>query len=271
MFRLHKNFATDLSLLVTAAVCVFFGKTNMLYTVFAIVMHELAHYIGALISGISPESLIVHGFGVEMRFNGTENGGGVMLTALCGPLMSMLLAVVGYKLKNFEFFASNAAISAINFLPAVPLDGGQVLYCFLSGYLPRRKCRTVMKVLGLTIGGLISILGLYVLCISGFNFSLLFIGVFIIISNTGQMYNPVVEITKQKTKDCTRCNVFVVDENEPAVKTANMLPSNALGAVKTEDGRIKGFVTPGFLYRCAEKHGSDMTTEKVLSCYTNHS
>ena len=103
MFRLHKNFAVDLSILVTAALCVLFGHVNILYVAFAILMHELAHYAGALIAGISPAGFVLHGFGVEMCFKNEGSCGGVMFTAACGPLMSLMLAMMGYKMKNFEF------------------------------------------------------------------------------------------------------------------------------------------------------------------------
>ena len=271
MQRLYKNFAIELSLLATAALCVIFGRVNMLYVAFAIIMHELAHYCGALICKMSPSGLILHGFGVEMCFSSGESGRRLMFTAMCGPLMSLFLAILGYYTKNLNFFTSNAVIAAINFLPAMPLDGGQVLYCFLSEFFSRSKCRTIMKATGLLTGGFLSVLGLYILCISGFNFSLLFIGIFLIAANTGQMYNPVIETTSKENRSYNRCNVFLIDENLPAIRAANLLPSNAIGAVFTNDGKINGFVTPCFLYRCAEKNSSSITTKKVLSCYPNAS
>ena len=121
-----------------------------------------------------------------------------------------------------------------------------------------------MKISGVLTGVMLAVTGLYVLCVSGFNFSLLYIGVFVVISNTGKMYNPVIETTSASVNDYMRCNIFVVDGNDTAVKAANMLPSNAVGAVRNEDGKITGIVTPCFLYRTAEKQGSDIRVKDVL-------
>ena len=265
LVRIYKNFAVDLSLLVTAGLCVIFGQINFLYVIFAILMHELAHYAGAILSGNPPGGFVLHGFGVEMCFNSGGNNNAVMFTAACGPLMSVMLAALGYKMKNFAFFSSNAAIAAINFLPVMPLDGGQIFYCLLSNFFSRAKCRSIIKASGIFTGSLIAVCGLYILCISGFNFSLMYIGIFIIVSNTGQLYNPVIESTNAKIADYRRCNVFIVDETDFAVKAANMLPSNAVGAVRNSDGKINGFVTPCFLYRCAEKNGSDIIVKDTFT------
>ena len=246
--RLHKNIIFEFSLLISAALSIVIGGINIYILLFSIAMHELGHIIMALIKGAKTKNFKIHGFGVEIIFSDKKPGPKTMLfISAGGPLMSLMLALVGYYLNNFIFFMINLSISIINLLPAYPLDGGNILFSILSIFISRSKTRRIMKISGRLIGVCIIFCGFCVLFVSSFNISLIYIGLVVLFS-VNNIQNPVMEIYSNDYSAIEKCSLYTVNDNLSALEIADNLPINSIGAVKNDNGEIVSFVTPLMLY-----------------------
>lgn len=248
MLRVCKNIVIDYTLLFSAAFCLIFARVDVYYVLLAAILHELAHFGASYIAGVTPGDFVLRGFGIELCRREGYSPAALVFTALCGPLCNFALACLGYCVKNYPFFAVNMAVAAVNFLPAMPLDGGQVVYGVVSKYCGRRTAKKTVKILSIATGAAVTAVGAYLLCISGYNFSLMLIGVFILISVSDGGYNPVTEIMTAPQRDMYKCDIFVLDDNMKLMEAANVLPKNSMAAVRDKDGKIYNYITPEFIY-----------------------
>ena len=146
------------------------GTASMLLTgMISILLHECAHAAAAAAMGQPPYELELTPLGAVMRLEDEERlpplWRVIMLAA--GPAMTALLAWLSIRLTAWgwlphslgkRLFLANAAILAVNLLPALPLDGGRLLSlllgCCLRGENVRRVLRTTGTLLGISaIGG----------------------------------------------------------------------------------------------------------------------
>lgn len=69
---------------------------------------------------------------------------------------------------------------AFHVLPAVPLDGGTALYCLLRGTFSEKTAERAITVLSVLLALTLGTLGFSVLISTGYNFTLLFLAVYIL-------------------------------------------------------------------------------------------
>ncbi len=249
IFRIYKNILVDYSLLITAACIIMFGNLNLYYIALAAIVHELAHYLAACVTGFQPDHFIIRGLGIELNNVKNKFSPGILIfVAVCGPVANILLACIGYLLHNELFFLVNISIAAVNFLPAFPLDGGQILYGILVRNINRKTAKKAIRVCGKVLGCIIIFFGLLVLYTTKFNFSLLYIGAFIFFTSNSDFYNPILEIVNVKEKNMYKCRAFMVNDDADALEVANTLPYHSVGMVKDKEGKVYDSVTPGYLY-----------------------
>lgn len=246
--RLHKNIIIELTLLIAAALSVTIVGINVYILIFSVVMHELGHIIAALLKGARADNFAIHGFGVEITFPGkTPTPYKMLFISTGGPIISLLISILAYKFNYITLFTVNISIAFVNLIPAYPLDGGNILSCLLSGFIPRSKIHKVMKYLGKLFGAIITLCGICVLFVSTFNISLLYMGLFVFFS-ANKSNNPVVEVTSADYSEFEKSSLFVIDESMKILDAADNLPVNSVGAVKDKSGKITSFVTPLYLY-----------------------
>jgi len=107
--------------------------------------------------------------------------------ALCGPLMSALLAAAFFFLWReglapgwAKYFSGiNLILCLFNLLPVWPLDGGRMLRCLLVRLLPFAAAEWALRAVSWVFALGCVLVGAAVLFASGYNFSLLFAGVFL--------------------------------------------------------------------------------------------
>jgi len=265
IFRIYKNIFIDYTLLITAACVIIFGNINLYYIIFAAIIHELAHYAAARITGFKPDSFIIRGLGIELSNVKNRFSPGILIfVAVCGPLANLFLATIGYMYNNYLFFLVNISIAAINFVPAFPLDGGQILYGILARHYNRKRAKNIIKISGRIIGIIMILLGICLLYISRLNFSMLYIGVLIFLTSNSDFYNPVLEVLNTKEKDFRKCNIFLVSENLNAIEVADSLPCNSIGMVKNKEGKIYEYITPYYLYSKLINSAKNLTMKEIL-------
>ncbi|MEA4970688.1 MAG: M50 family metallopeptidase [Candidatus Pelethousia sp.] len=151
----------------------------------ALSLHELAHALMARSLGCRVERIELQPFGFVARIERAA-GWDALAIAAAGPLFSLLTAMgcaaatAKWSLPFVEAFGHiNLSIALINLLPALPLDGGQMLRQLLQRYLPARTCLLLGVILGALAGAGLLALGALLLWREGQNATPAIFGLFL--------------------------------------------------------------------------------------------
>lgn len=159
---------------------VFGGVEGYLLTFFAVTIHELSHYLVALIAGAKDLSVTLMPYGAALSVKGEFSHQGAVL--LAGPFSNLVLASFTLSacwifpelygaLKNFV--TTNVLLAALNLLPAYPLDGGRLTRLLF----PQKWARAATEAFTLLLGGVS--LAFFFVC---FNFAYLILSSFLLLS-----------------------------------------------------------------------------------------
>ena len=246
--NLRKNIIIDLTLIIAAAFSIAYGKIDLFILLFSVAIHEIGHIFSAILIGARSENFIIHGFGVELVFPGkTLMPNKMLLLAAGGPAASFILAFCARIFGFNQLYITNLSIAIINLLPVFPLDGGGILWGILSPHISRKVLRKLFRFLGKFIGIIVTLFGILILTISGFNISLIYLGLFIFFSSS-RLQNPVTEITSAIYGKVEKCSIYLINNKIPLIEAAAYLPVNSIGAVRNDVGEITAFVTPTEIY-----------------------
>jgi len=140
----------------------------------ALCVHELAHLAAARALGIEIREIQLTPFGGSTRISNPYRAPVLRMSivALAGPAANLLLALVCASLTQWQLIDLDMARSIVqvslfimtfNLLPALPLDGGRVLYCILQRFRSERQALRICLLLGKLLSlmlCLLAILGL---------------------------------------------------------------------------------------------------------------
>lgn len=187
------NISVELSftLICIAAVCVILNIfSSLIWCILAVVIHESGHLFAMLKCGYFPERIKISAFEIKIidrkRYLRTDKQN--IFIIFSGPAVNFICFIpffLIYLLGNdyvLPFAASNISVGLFNILPVMSLDGGQLAYIFLRRKIGSvRAERTVDTITFITVFPL-AILGFMLLLSSRYNFSLLFVCVYLILS-----------------------------------------------------------------------------------------
>lgn len=152
-----------------------------------IIVHELGHFLAAIILGWSVEKITIYPYGGCTFFNTLINVSFFeeLFVLVMGPIIQICFYLfLSNKLSFNDFLIFkryNYFILIFNLLPIYPLDGGRLLNLFLSLITPYKK--------GLRISIILSFFFLFIIILYFYSFSLLIIGISLFINIINEFNN----------------------------------------------------------------------------------
>lgn len=104
-----------------------------------------------------------------------------IIIILAGPFFNIIAYLV-FLLFNLKLSYINLYIGLFNLLPAASLDGGQLLYLFLQKRFTAGLSAKIADIITIITAFPICCFGIIILFKSKYNFSLLFIGIYLFLS-----------------------------------------------------------------------------------------
>ena len=123
----------------------------------AAVCHELGHWLVLRRVGGRIQRLHITVFGAEMQVDDRRiSYGGELLTAAAGPVINLLLAAAMGLLGRwweplYLFAGAQLVLGAFNLLPALPLDGGRILWLALAWLTEPYTAQRVLSAVSLAV------------------------------------------------------------------------------------------------------------------------
>ena len=153
--------------------------TGYLLCFISVIIHELGHLATMRAFGLCIEGISVSAF--DIRIIGRRSLVPVVadvVISLSGPVTNLLVFGI-FLFINPDFAYINLFIGLFNILPASSLDGGQALYLILLSLTDANRASVVIDVITVIISVPLFAAGIYVLLQTRYNFSLLFIGLYL--------------------------------------------------------------------------------------------
>ncbi len=151
-----------------------YGLPIALALAVSIVLHELGHSLTARAFGYRTQDITLSLLGgcaslIALPRKAWQE----FLTALAGPLVSLVVSLVAYLLlytpieshwlANVLWFVSimNLTLALFNFLPALPMDGGRIFRSALCLFVPRVRATYIAMVVGRVAAVLLVVLPVF--------------------------------------------------------------------------------------------------------------
>lgn len=176
--------------LLTLAAALFFDSAGVLTaSCIAAAFHEAGHFVALKLGGRQINEMRIDLWGLTIHCENRMSYAADIITALSGPLASLLLAIAAALVGRYCYYPQayvTAGISLIfcvfNALPALPLDGGKIAYAAAALLFGIDKAERMICVSScIVIMGLL-VAGTVLLLFTRTNFTLLLAAVWLLIS-----------------------------------------------------------------------------------------
>ena len=183
MIKITKYLRVNVLTIALFVFCIIFNKADMLCVTYAVmILHELAHCLAAVCIGLKISHIDFYPFGVNLKLKNklVYSLADEMILYFSGPFCNILFALIAmivysrYPNESVKFFyISNTMLFCMNMIPSVPLDGGILLKKIIAYRLGYNSANKIMTVISAVFSAMIMGLGIYVMYITKFNFSVL--------------------------------------------------------------------------------------------------
>lgn len=157
---------------------------------FAVVIHESGHLLMMLIFGSKPKKISISLFEIAINDESRQQRSDLQnfLIVFFGPFANFICFIIifliylcsGTDLLKFAYV--NLSLCILNLLPVMSFDGGQLLYILLSRRFTGHTAEKAVNIITFIALFPIAVLGFIILFNSDYNFSLLFVCGYIILS-----------------------------------------------------------------------------------------
>lgn len=154
------------------------------YFVTATVLHELGHVLAVFLCGGQIRGFEPAPFGFSLRFDSMLSywkdaiiaGGGAGMNLLTAFLLSVAAKYLPGRADWMLAAGVNVVIGFFNLLPALPLDGGRILYALLAQLTDVTRALAITRAVSFLIGVAVTAFGVYILIKTQYNMSILAVG-----------------------------------------------------------------------------------------------
>ena len=149
----------------------------------AAAIHELGHLFMMKLCGAEPSGINVSLFDIKIIQRSRHSLSFVRdaLIILAGPAANLIMFALFFPFCAV-FSAVNLMLGAFNLLPASGVDGGQLLFLILLRRFGARKSALITDITTVAVCVPMFFVGLTVLLYSKYNFSLLFLSLYLILT-----------------------------------------------------------------------------------------
>ena len=179
------------TLICIAAICIILNIfEGLVWCALAVIIHESGHLLAMLKCGHAPERIKISAFEIKIfdskRQSRSEKQNFFIIFS--GPAVNFICFIPFYLLyllgNEFvlPFAISNLSVGLFNLLPVLSLDGGQLIFIILRQRVGADKAERIVDIITFITIFPLAALGFIVLFDSKYNFSLLFVCVYLIIS-----------------------------------------------------------------------------------------
>ncbi len=167
------------------------GSFFAILLVFSATIHELSHIIAMHMLNCAPKEINIRAFGIEIvpnDFNYISYMGEIAIS-LAGPFSNLFMAGMAFfyivNFNNFYgdlfFITVNMLFFIVNMLPIENLDGGRVFLILSRWIFGFTLGENVASYVSIFFSLILFSLGLWLLYITHYNFSLALVGAFLLI------------------------------------------------------------------------------------------
>lgn len=143
------------------------------------IIHECGHLFAMAMFSIKPESIKLRVFDIVIDAKTDKSSLSDLIITLSGPLVNLTTAVLFYYV-SYPMFIISVFMGVFNLLPIESFDGGHALAVLLSKKLSVVAVRSIIKIFTFLLLVPIFIAGVLVLFYSKYNYSLLFISLYLL-------------------------------------------------------------------------------------------
>ncbi len=222
-------------------------------------IHECAHLLCALILKEKCVSVAIMPYGAKLLIKESDNLRHGFLIAAAGPLLNLLMVMI---IRSGPFYEMNLSMLIINLVPALPADGGRMLYILLSAKNAFFALGTMRKI-SAAVSAVLIFLGAYQAYFYGFNLSLFIIGMFLLFSaadKTGEVrqYVKNVSAERKKLREPVREKSFAVSASVPARRLLKYFSGSYMAVfdVFDGDGKLGGRISENDVISLIEEKGA---------------
>ncbi|MCL2874610.1 MAG: hypothetical protein FWE29_06760 [Defluviitaleaceae bacterium] len=181
-------------------------------TLFALILlHEAAHVFFAKLCGAKVSELTILPIGVSAAIRSFDflSTPKKIFILISGPLLNLTLAgaaFIFFRINTSFFVNANLAIFALNILPILPLDGGNLFMAAFNNKLGILPTADILAKLGRFFSIIIITFGIIQVILYPYNISLIILGSYLLRNNKNKSISyqnafiKILEFPKQKNK-----------------------------------------------------------------------
>lgn len=274
-----------------ASMALLASPASALGAVCALAVHELGHALAARLLGERIRTVELAPFGGVMTYapgySPAKGLRGIALAA-AGPLGNeLMLLLLGMatrspmlcSLMNGELLrqmiGANAAMLALNLLPALPLDGGRIVFC--AGYylFGVSALSLLLCALGTALGLLLCALAICgTIALGTLNLSLMIVGGYLAVCSVGSreallcenLYAVVHERLQSGRVSCTRATLLRVSGETPLYALIPHIARTRSSMLVLEEGSAPALLSEAAVLRALLDNPSQTARAVAASC-----